>query len=357
MEIRLMTSNNYESFREVQKAASLMNRAQGTFVFRVSKEAWIPDEGRRKNSIDIESTRKEKERRTGDVPCVIISSLGLKDSPWLADYRPGYYIFTTKGWDKQYSSLPLRYLIASYAAGVCCHFAGQLSEKDSDKMTFFPIHLEKQGRGCISDLAPEGNDDLYFCMKKSFICEACWSFYKRKGCSLQELRATQKILEHVKTEMMKYDRKSYPNDVFISYSRKDRKVVDRLYDALETRLVKVWLDVEQNYLGERLTPKIQREIRRSLTFVPVISKNSKKSAWVLKEIEYAQSLKSKERPKILPAQIDNHGTPGNIKPSAWELLREITWEDLSKDNFDRGVRRLISKIHERKKTKKKIVGS
>ena len=89
-------------------------------------------------------------------------------------------------------------------------------------------------------------------------------------------------------------------DVFISYSRKDMAVANRLCDALDKLGVSYWIDRNihgsANFLSE-----ITRYIRNCRVVVFIASPNSAQSEWTQKEILFA--LKHKK--EIIPYRIGN----------------------------------------------------
>jgi hypothetical protein len=348
MKINLLINPNYIFSREVKKAVYLMKQVQSKIDFELSEQEWVPDQAEGAKEADDDSLRYKKEGMPEKSPGVVITSLPLK-SGYTANYCPGYYIFTTQGWMEEYPSVPLGLLMVSYIAGVCCHFSCELSEADSDQMT--DLHRGKPS-GCISDFAPGGNKDLYLSLKKSHICTRCSDFYLQKGCDPEDLNATVEMLDYLRKEVNRYD-KNFPPDVFISYSRTDLDLVSRLHEALEERRIGVWLDREQNYIGEDLAPAILKGIKKSLTFVPVISENSAKAEWVVKETAYARSIKRKKPARIFPVKVDSHERPENPEGTVWAVLGDVAWEDLSAGKFETGVVRLTAQILSAKKAKKK----
>ena len=89
-------------------------------------------------------------------------------------------------------------------------------------------------------------------------------------------------------------------DVFISYSRKDMAVANRLCEALDKLGVSYWIDRNlhgaANFLSE-----ITRYIRNCKVVVFIASPNSAQSEWAQKEILFA--LKHKK--EIIPYRIGN----------------------------------------------------
>lgn len=61
------------------------------------------------------------------------------------------------------------------------------------------------------------------------------------------------------------------SDVFISYSRADEDIAEKLYEMLKARGVKVWYDRENLGLADEFKTEIRRAIRTCKLFVPVLS--------------------------------------------------------------------------------------
>lgn len=66
--------------------------------------------------------------------------------------------------------------------------------------------------------------------------------------------------------------------VFISYSRRDSDIVDRLYDSLTNQGLSVWYDKYDLFGGVKFEDEIERSIKNAKVFVPVITRNVAKEA-------------------------------------------------------------------------------
>ena len=62
-------------------------------------------------------------------------------------------------------------------------------------------------------------------------------------------------------------------DVFISYSRRDAEVAERLYKALEARGIHAWYDRRALKIGDDFMREIRRSIASTRLFVPILSNN------------------------------------------------------------------------------------
>lgn len=74
--------------------------------------------------------------------------------------------------------------------------------------------------------------------------------------------------------------------IFISYSRKDEEYVNKLVDALENEGFDVWIDREM-LTGAEWIRVINHKIDTCDAFVIVLTKDSKESKWVNRELLYA----------------------------------------------------------------------
>ena len=84
-------------------------------------------------------------------------------------------------------------------------------------------------------------------------------------------------------------------NIFISYSRKDKYFVEKLANDLKARNYPVWFDASLRG-GERFQEKIEAAIRSSYEIIVILSPNSVNSQWVQYEGSLAYSL----RKRIIP---------------------------------------------------------
>ena len=86
--------------------------------------------------------------------------------------------------------------------------------------------------------------------------------------------------------------------VFISYSRKDMALADRLEVALKARGLEVLIDREEIYAFEDWWGRIEELIGRADTVVFVLSPDAVKSEVTLKEVAHAASLNKRFAPIV-----------------------------------------------------------
>ena len=89
-------------------------------------------------------------------------------------------------------------------------------------------------------------------------------------------------------------------DIFISYSRKDAKIVKAIYEWLERAGYKCWLDVDGMFSGISYKKVIVDAIKRSKILLFMSSENSNKSRNVVSEVSVAVEYGK----KIIPIRLD-----------------------------------------------------
>lgn len=127
--------------------------------------------------------------------------------------------------------------------------------------------------------------------------------------------------------------------LYISYSRRDKLIVDQFVAALSSRGLPVWQDINEISPGENWQEAIESGIESASALLYFISANSSKSLWMQQEIA---AFIERDLP-IIPVMIDEVGTKG-IPPA----LQSIQWLDL-KNGIDTAadvvVKLLSENIH------------
>ena len=104
--------------------------------------------------------------------------------------------------------------------------------------------------------------------------------------------------------------------IFISYSHKDKKYVEKLEKKLLEEGFNVWIDHRTNFIGD--WPKERKEAVKACTaLIVVMSEKAQESEWVEKEIQLGEKYKKSIFPVLLS---------GNY----WFSLAHIQYEDISK---------------------------
>lgn len=82
--------------------------------------------------------------------------------------------------------------------------------------------------------------------------------------------------EAVREKPSKFDNPEIGADVFISYSRSDSDVVEKLYGKLSDKGLNVWFDRKNLLLGDDFRKEIRKAVKTATLFVPVLSQNIRK---------------------------------------------------------------------------------
>lgn len=91
------------------------------------------------------------------------------------------------------------------------------------------------------------------------------------------------------------------HDVFVSYSRKDTKIVNLFVSRLREAGYNVWIDKEGIYSGVQFRAKIVQAINQSSLVLFFSSANSNASEWTFREIIYSSSIHK----TIIIVRLDN----------------------------------------------------
>lgn len=83
-------------------------------------------------------------------------------------------------------------------------------------------------------------------------------------------RLEKKLKENEET---KFNKPEENMDVFISYSRSDSEIADKLYDTLTEQGKRVWYDKKNLTEGGNFMDEIKKAIRTAKYFVPILSEN------------------------------------------------------------------------------------
>lgn len=104
--------------------------------------------------------------------------------------------------------------------------------------------------------------------------------------------------------------------IFISYSHKDKKYVEKLEEKLIEKGFTVWIDHRIDY-GSQWTEEIEHAIDTCDAYIVVMSEDSKKSPWVKRERIHAENKKKPFFPLLLNGVV-------------WFSLSDIHYVDVRK---------------------------
>ena len=152
----------------------------------------------------------------------------------------------------------------------------------------------------------------------------------------------------------------YLGGVFVSYSRKDAKFVDRIHDALMEKGANVWLD-RQDMIAGPLRDQVRRAVSLNDTLLLVLSKASIESDWVEYELEKARETEQREGRSVLcPGALDDTWKAKMDHP-LWRQVKKNNVLDFAKwrsaDAFDAEFAKLIKGLKIYYPPKKKRKGS
>lgn len=125
-------------------------------------------------------------------------------------------------------------------------------------------------------------------------------------------------------------------DVFLSYSRKDKEFVRRLYDALAERGRDIWVDWEDIPPTEEWKKEIQYAIAVADTFLFVISPDSIASEICKHEVALA-AKKNRRFVPIVRREVRGDEVPEVMAKLNWIFFRQA-------DDFDSAVQSLIKAL-------------
>lgn len=112
-------------------------------------------------------------------------------------------------------------------------------------------------------------------------------------------------------------------DVFISYSRKDSEIANKIYDTLEAEGIHCFIDKEGISGGADFPTVLSEAIMGAKVLLLVASENSYASEFTQKELTFAVSNKGSRF--IFPVIVDDSTLPKNLE----FLLSNINWRTLS----------------------------
>jgi len=122
--------------------------------------------------------------------------------------------------------------------------------------------------------------------------------------------------------------KNYKYDVFISYSRKDTAVADKIVKAFEKAGITCFIDKQGIGGGLEFPAVLSKAIRDSRVFLFLASKNSYESKFAQSEIVYA--FNKKKRQDIIPYIIDESNLPDELEFT----FSAINWRRMSEHPID-----------------------
>ena len=112
------------------------------------------------------------------------------------------------------------------------------------------------------------------------------------------------------------------NEIFISYSRKDIDIVNKICMALDVARISYFIDKEGISGAIGFSKRLAESIVNSTLFLFIASKNAYASKYTTKEVHYA--IKEKPSETILPYIIDEAKFPIDLDL----MFADINWRTL-----------------------------
>lgn len=126
------------------------------------------------------------------------------------------------------------------------------------------------------------------------------------------------------------------SQAFISYSRRDTEIIDKIFQSLKSSGIEAWLDREDIHAGNSWRLQIVEAIDICDVFVLALSPNSAASENVRKEIDLAQD----SRRVVIPILLEPVTLPAAIRYQ----LAGLQFIDVSMLGFDRAVEQLVATV-------------
>lgn len=124
-------------------------------------------------------------------------------------------------------------------------------------------------------------------------------------------------------------------DLFLSYSRRDRDLAERLAGDLKARGFKVWWDSWEMEAGDSLPRRIEEAVSRSACFGILLSPDAVASRWVRAELDLALTMEIEGGLKILPILHRPCELPLSLRGKVWADFTSSYQEGL--DSLLRGL--------------------
>lgn len=170
----------------------------------------------------------------------------------------------------------------------------------------------------------------------------------------------RRVGERLEQQKDKNTEQYFETDVFLSYSRRDKEIVDKLFRALSEAGVRVWYDDNDIPGGADWKETFRKGVRNTRLFIPILSKNIEKEYMESHEYRDEWSLaasmanKMGERTFIWPlAEIgfdfynENNRLPDTFKE------KNASWYTIA-DNFKSYAAEVKQKVEEIKQIEEEL---
>jgi hypothetical protein len=111
--------------------------------------------------------------------------------------------------------------------------------------------------------------------------------------------------------------------IFVSYSRHDQKIAEKLSLALRSRNIEVFVDYKNMVATDNFPQKLAVAVRESDCLLLLLSTNSTNSKWVQREVQYADFLEK----QIIIVRLDNAALPDTLFFLAYQQQLDLRMFD------------------------------
>ncbi|KAI4351983.1 hypothetical protein L6164_006280 [Bauhinia variegata] len=128
----------------------------------------------------------------------------------------------------------------------------------------------------------------------------------------------------------------WSNHVFLSFRGKDTRegFTGNLYNALNQRGIKTFMDDEELIVGEEITQRLLKEIEESRISIIIFSKNYASSTWCLDEL--VKILECKRKRGQLVSSVFYNVSPGDVRHQNGSYREALAkHEERFKDSLDK----------------------
>jgi len=137
-------------------------------------------------------------------------------------------------------------------------------------------------------------------------------------------------------------------DAFISYFSGDQDFARKIAGDLQNRDLHVWRDAGEIDVGDSISDKIQEGLKRSFTFIIVLSPEALKRPWVKEELRAAYNLRLAEELKILPIVYKDCELPIFLSDYRFADFREEKNYTEQMEILSRSIRNAVKKARKKK---------
>jgi hypothetical protein len=158
------------------------------------------------------------------------------------------------------------------------------------------------------------------------------------------VKARELAIQNLLKEMGKERRETIGNviakklkqHIFISYSRMDQEIMQKVIADLKKDGLNVWVDQEGLEVGTRSWKKaIEKAIDEASCIVVILSPDAKQSEWVSAELDYGQT----QGKAIFP--ILAKGNKSNAVPFGFTLMQ---WIDVANKDYHLEMDKLVTAL-------------